>query len=586
MVRARLAALLLIATACGAPNVATTSSTPSPATTQSASQPRAPYDVLVRGGTIYDGHGGPGRIGDVAIRGDTIADIAYAGELREATAARTIDARGLAVAPGFVNMNNGLDRSVFADGRLESDVRQGVTLEVTGEWWSAAPLTDAMKMELVKRQSEVKYDITWTTLGEHLDALAKHGVSANVAAFVNAAGVRVHEIGFADRAPTADELSRMQSLVRAAMEEGALGLASSLIYAPAFYAKTDELVALAKAVAPYHGMYISHVRSEGNRLLEAIDELVTIARDAHVPAEIFHLKAAGKSNWPKLDAAIAKIEAARASGVRVTANMYPYTAAETGLDAAMPPWVQEGGLDAWVARLKDPKIRERVLREMRTPSDDWENLMMGAGPEGMRFSGFKNPALQPLTGKTLAEVARERGESPEDAVIDLVIEDQSRVGTIYFLMSEENVKRELALPWMSFCSDEGAYAPEGVFLKWSPHPRAYGTFARVLGNYARDEHVVSIEEAVRRLAFLPAQNLGLARRGALERGSFADVVVFDPMKIADRATYDRPHQYATGVLHVFVNGTQVVANGEHTGAMPGRVVHGPGWKEGAARSPL
>jgi N-acyl-D-amino-acid deacylase len=363
------------------------------------------------------------------------------------------------------------------------------------------------------------------------------------------------------------------------MEEGALGVASALIYAPGAYARTDELVALAKAVAPYHGIYISHMRSEADRLLEAIDELVTIAREAGVAAEIYHLKAAGKANWGKLDAAIAKIEAARASGLHVTADMYTYPAAATGLDASMPPWVQEGGYDAWVARLKDPKIRARVVQEMRTRSSDWENTLSQAGSaDNVLLVAFKSEALRPLTGKTLADVARMRGQSPEETAIDLVIEDGSRIEAVYFLMSEDNVRREVALPWVSFCSDERALAPEGVFLKTSAHPRAYGSFARLLGKYVRDEHVVPLEEAIRRLSYLPAQNLGLARRGALDVGDYADVVVFDPARIQDHATFERPHQYATGLVHVFVNGTQVIARGEHTGARPGRVVHGPGWK--------
>lgn len=544
----------------------------------SAPVPSVSFDVIVRGGTIYDGHGGPGRPGDVAIRGDSIAAVAYAGELASARGTQEIDARGLAVAPGFINMMS-MGGVFFADGRGQSDLRQGVTLEVMGEGLSGGPLSDAMKSETIARQGDIKYPISWTTLGEYLDALVRSGVSPNVASFIGAANPRVHELGHANRAPTADELARMQALVRQAMEEGALGVASALIYEPGTYAKTDELVALAKAAAPYHGMYVSHVRSEGDHFLEAIDELLTIAREAGVAAEIYHLKATGQSNWGKLAAAIAKVEAARASGLRVTADMYPYTAAATGLDAAMPTWVQEGGYDAWARRLRDPKIRARVMAEMRAPGKDWENYLLAVGsPDNVLLVGFKNDALKPLTGKTLAEVAKMRGKSPEETVIDLVVEDGSRVGTVYFLMSEDNVRRELALPWVSFGSDAAAIAPEGVFLKSSTHPRAYGCFARVLGKYVRDEHVVPLEEAIERMTSLPAQNLSLSRRGSLDVGNYADVVVFDPGTIADRATYDRPQQYATGVAQVFVNGVQVIASGEHTGAKPGRVVRGPGWK--------
>jgi N-acyl-D-amino-acid deacylase len=436
-----------------------------------------------------------------------------------------------------------------------------------------------MKAELVARQGDVKYDVAWTTLGEYLDYLAGRGVSPNIASFVGATTLRIHVLGYEDRAPTSVELQRMQALVRQAMEEGALGVGSSLIYAPAFYAGTDELAALAAAAGEYDGMYISHMRSEGNRLLEALEELITIAREADVPAEIYHLKAAGRSNWDKLDAVTRRVEAARAQGLRITADMYTYTAGATGLDAAMPPWVQEGGHDAWVERLKDPAIRARVAREMTTPTDEWENLYLAAGSaENVLLVGFRNEALKPLTGKTLAEVAAERGTSPEEAAMDLVIEDDSEVGTVYFLMSEENVRRKVALPWMSFDSDAGALAPEGVFLESNPHPRAYGSFARVLGKYVRDEGVITLEEAVRRLTSLPASTLGLRRRGALRTGYMADVVVFDPQEIRDHATFEDPHQYATGVVHVFVNGVHTLADGEHTGATAGRVVRGPGWK--------
>lgn len=534
------------------------------------------YDIVIRHGTIYDGSGSPPFIGDVAIDGDRIMAV---GSLERARGRLEIDATGLAVAPGFINMLSWATESLIEDGRAQSDIRQGVTLEVFGEGWSMGPLNERMKKELIEQQGDIKYDVQWTTLGEYLDYLVGRGISPNVASFVGATTVRIHEIGYENRPPTPEELDRMRQLVRQAMEEGALGVGSSLIYAPAFYARTDELIALCKVAAEYGGMYISHIRSEGNRLLEAVDELITIARQAHIPAEIYHLKAAGRSNWNKLDAVIEKIEAARAEGLRITADMYTYTAGATGLDAAMPPWVQEGGLKAWIERLKDPAIRARVKREMRTPTDEWENLLLAAGsPENVLLVSFRNEKLKPLTGKTLAEVARRRGTSPEEAAMDLVIEDESRVGTVYFIMSEENIRKKIRQPWVSFGSDAEAPAPEGVFLKSNPHPRAYGNFARLLGKYVREEKIIPLEEAIRRLTSLPAENLKLDRRGRLKPGYFADVVVFDPDTIQDHATYENPHQYATGVVHVFVNGVQVLKDGEHTGATPGRVVRGPGWK--------
>ncbi|MEJ7810747.1 MAG: D-aminoacylase [Gemmatimonadaceae bacterium] len=535
----------------------------------------AGYDVVIRGGTIYDGSGGAPRSGDVAIDDDSIVAV---GSLGDARGDVEVDARGLAVAPGFINMLSWANESLIEDPRAQSDVRQGVTLEVFGEGDSMGPLTDTMKRQMTEAQGDIKYTIEWTSLGEYLDYLARRGVAVNVASFVGATTVRIHELGYADRPPTADELARMQALVKQGMEEGALGVGSSLIYAPAFYAKTPELIALAKAAAPYGGMYISHMRSEGNRLLEAVDELLTISREAGVPAEIYHLKAAGKANWGKLPAVIAKVDSARRAGGKITADMYNYPAGATGLDASMPPWVQEGGYKAWAARLRDPTVRARVAREMRTPTNAWENLLLGAGsPDKVILVGFKADSLKPLTGKTLAEVARMRGKSPEETAMDLVVADGSRVGTVYFLMSEENIRTQLALPWVSFCSDAEAPAPEGAFLKSNPHPRAYGTFARLLGQYVRDEKIVPLEEAVRRLTSLPASNLKIRRRGSLAAGNYADVVVFDPAKVRDNATFERPHQYATGMVHVFVNGAQVLKDGEHTGATPGRVVRGPGW---------
>jgi N-acyl-D-amino-acid deacylase len=529
----------------------------------------AHYDTVIRNGTIYDGSGGPPLIGDIAIRGDRIAAIGKV----PGRGTTEIDARGTAVAPGFINMLSWATESLIVDGRGMADVKQGVTLEVFGEGVSMGPLSEPMKKEMLARQSDVKYAIDWTTLREYLQSLVRRGISVNVASFVGATTIRMHVLGEADRAPNPEELERMRALVRQAMEEGALGVGSSLIYAPAFYAKTPELVELCKVASPYGGMYISHMRSEGNRLEEAVDELITIAREANVPAEIYHLKAAGQSNWPKMDRVLARVEHARAEGLRITADMYTYTAGATGLDAAMPPWVQEGGFEAWRQRLRDPATRERVLTEMRTPSNDWENLMLLAGsPERVRLIGFKNEALKPLTGKTLAEVAAQRGVSAEDAAIDLVIEDGSRVDTVYFLMNEDNVRKQIRTPWVSFGSDAGASAPEGVFLRSSTHPREYGNFANLLGRYVREEKLIPLQEAVRRLTTLPAANLGITQRGALRNGFFADVVIFDPNTVAARSTFDTPRQYAVGMQHVFVNGMQILREGEHTGAKPGRVV--------------
>src|SRR5688572_26716226 len=530
----------------------------------------ANYDIILRGGTVYDGSGGPAIIADVAVNRDTVVAI---GDLKNDKARLEVNAKGLAVAPGFINVLSWANESLLEDGRSQSDIRQGVTLEIMGEGESMGPLNAAMKKDLVDQQGDIKYKVEWTTLRQYLEYLVKRGVSCNVASFVGATTVRIHELGYADRPPTKEELERMKQLVRGAMRDGALGVASSLIYAPAFYAKTDELIALASVAAEYGGIYISHIRSEGNRLLEAADELITIAREAKIPAQFYHLKAAGQQNWDKLDALIRKIESARAEGLKITADMYTYTAGATGLDAAMPPWVQEGGYQKWVERLKDPATRTRVKREMTTPSDDWENFFLATGsPEKILLVGFKNEKLKHLTGKTLGEVARMRSKSPEDTAMDLVIEDGSRVGTVYFLMSEENVRKQVRLPWVSFDSDAASLAPEGVFLKSNPHPRAYGSFARLLGKYVRDEKLISLEEAVRRLTAFPAETLGIARRGALKKGYFADVVVFDPKKIQDHATFEKPHQYATGMRHVFVNGVQVLNDGEHTGAKPGRVV--------------
>jgi N-acyl-D-amino-acid deacylase len=533
------------------------------------------YDTIIRHGTVYDGSGGPGVVADVAIVGDSIAAI---GDLSSAHSQREIEARGLAVAPGFINMMSHSEETLIADGRAQSTIRQGVTLEVMGEADTPAPLTPELKKYNLEQQSDIKYPIEWTTFGEYFEYLEKRGISPNVASLVGATTVRENVLGFADRAPNAAELAHMQAIVRQAMEEGALGVGSALIYAPGFYAKTDELIALMKAAAPYGGLYASHMRSEGNKLLEAVDELLRIAREANVPAEIYHLKAAGVDNWGKLPAVIAKVDSARRAGAHITADMYTYIAGATGLNATMPPWVQEGGYPEWAKRLKDPAIRARVAAEMKQPTDKWENFFYGVGsPDKIVLVGFKPDSLKPLTGKTLADVARMRGKPADEVAMDLVIQNGTDVGTVYFLMSEDNVRREVRIPWVSFGADAGAMAPEGVFLKSSTHPRAYGNFARLLGRYVRDEKLVPLGEAIRRLAALPAENLKLKRRGMLKPGYFGDVVVFDPARVQDRATFENPHQYSTGVVDVFVNGTQVLKDGEHTGAKPGRFVRGPGW---------
>ena len=535
------------------------------------------YDLILRNGTIYDGSGGAPFVGDVAINADTIAAV---GNLSNAKGKTEIDARGLAAAPGFINMLSWANESLIEDGKSQSDIRQGVTLEIFGEGESMGPLNERMKQNMLEMQGDIKYEIKWTTLGEYLEFLEKKGISTNVASFVGATTVRIYQLGYVNRPPNAEEMERMRALVRQAMEEGALGVGSSLIYAPAFYAKTDELIELCKVASSYGGMYISHIRSEGNQLLEAADELITIGREANIPAEFYHLKAAGKSNWSKMGSLVEKIVMARAEGLRITTDMYTYTAGATGLDASMPPWVQEGGLQEWKKRLQNPEMRKRVLKEMSAPTDKWENLYLAAGSaEKVLLVGFKTDSLKYLTGKTLAEVAKIRGKSPEEMAMDLVVQDDSRVSTVYFLMSEENVRKQVMLPFMSFGSDAESMAPEGVFLKSNPHPRAYGNFARLLGKYVRDEKVISLQEAVRRLTSLPASDLKLRRRGALNVGNYADIVVFDAAKISDHATYDKPHQYSTGMIHVFVNGAQVLKDGEHTGAKPGRVVRGPGWKK-------
>tara|TARA_R110002073_G_scaffold57778_4_gene146770 strand:- start:193928 stop:195613 length:1686 start_codon:yes stop_codon:yes gene_type:complete len=533
------------------------------------------FDVLIKGGQIIDGSGQASYVGDIGINADTIAAI---GQLQDAKGKTEIDATGLAVAPGFINMLSWAVESLIEDGKSQSDIRQGVTLEVFGEGTSMGPLTETSKKDLIAGQSDIRYDVEWNTLAEYLEFLTKKGVAPNVASFVGATTLRINALGFENRAPTTEELAYMQQMVRKAMEEGALGIGSSLIYAPAFYSSTEELIALCKVAAEYDGMYISHMRSEGNQLLESLDELIQIADEADIRAEVYHLKMAGKDNWNKFDQVIAKIDSARAAGLHITTDMYNYTAGATGLDAAMPPWVQEGGYSQWAKRLQDPEIRKKVKHEMLTKTNDWENLLLATGSyDKVLLIGFKNDSLKYLTGKTLAEVAKIRNTSPEETAMDLVIQDGSRVGTVYFLMSEENVKKQIALPYMSFGSDAESLAPEGVFLKSSKHPRAYGNFARLLGKYVRDEKVISLEKAIHKLTTLPATNLKIKKRGALKLGHFADLAIFNPKTISDKATFDKPAQYAKGMLHVFVNGEQVLKNGEHTGALPGQVVRGPGW---------
>ncbi|MCM2255273.1 MAG: D-aminoacylase [Vicinamibacteria bacterium] len=529
-----------------------------------------PFDVLVRGGLVHDGSGAPARRLDVGIRGDRIAAI---GDLANAPAKLTIDAAGQAVAPGFVNVLSWATETLLVDGRAVSDVKQGVTTEIFGEGSSMGPLNEAMKKAMRDGQGDLRYDVAWTSLREYLEHIERRGVAVNVASLVGAGTVREHVVGLVERAATPAELAQMAALVKAEMEQGALGVGSSLIYAPDSYASTEELIALARAAAPFGGRYLSHLRSEGDHFLEAVDELIRIGREGGVGAEIWHLKAAGKDNWGRLEAAIAKVEAARVAGQDVSANMYNYTAGATGFDACVPRWALDGGWDGFHARVADAATRERILREMRTPGMGFENLCLAAGSaERILLVGFRNDALKPLTGRTLASVAAERGLSPEETILVLTKEDGSRIAVVFFLMSEENVARQLALPWVSFGSDAGAPAAEGAFLKSSPHPRAYGNFARLLGRYVRDEKRLTLEEAIRRLTSLPARNFKLADRGELRVGAFADVVVFDPATVADHATFEQPHQYAIGVRHVFVNGVAVLRDGEPTGATPGRAL--------------
>ena len=534
----------------------------------------ADFDVIIKNSAVYNGTGSEAQHVDLAIRGDRIAGV---GDYKNAKAKTVIDARGLAVAPGFINMLSWSTESLIQDGRSQSEIREGVTTEIMGEGESMGPLNEELKKRMLREQSDIKFDIKWNTLAEYLQYLEKRGISCNVASFIGAATIRENVIGFEDKVPTAEQLNQMRELVRKEMEAGALGIGTALIYPPAFYSKTDELIELCKVAAKYKGKYISHMRSEGNQLLEAFDELLRISREAGIPAEVYHIKAAGEKNWGKIDNLLSQIEAAQKEGLNVRANMYTYTAAGTGLDACLPPWTEEGGYPALFKRLRDPATREKIAAEVKIDSDKWENLYIGAGsPDNILLVAFKSEKLKPLTGKTLATVAKMRGKDPITTIMDLIAEDESRIGTIYLVMSEENVKKEIAKPWISFCSDEASQAPEGVFLKSNPHPRAYGSFVRVLGKYVRDEKVITLPEAIRRLSAFPATNLGLDHRGMLKEGMFADVVAFDPATITDHATFEKPHQYGTGVKHVFVNGVQVIKDGEHTGAKPGRALWGPG----------
>lgn len=535
------------------------------------------FDIIIKNGTVYDGAGARPRRADVAIKGDRIVAV---GNLKSAKAATVVDAQGLAVAPGFINMLSWAVDDLVVDGRSMGDIKQGVTTEIFGEGDSMGPLNDEMKRRRKADQGDLKYEIEWTTLADYLRYLEKKGVSCNVASYIGATTIREYVIGLEDKKATPEQMELMRELVRREMEEGALGIGSSLIYAPAFYAPTEELIEMCKVAAAHKGKYISHMRSEGNRLIEAVEELLRIAREAKIPAEIYHLKAAGQSNWNKMDQVIAMVEKARREGLKITADMYTYPAGSTGLDAAMPPWVLDGGYEAAFKRLSDPAMRKKIAEEIRTPTDKWENLLIASGsPDRVLLVGFKNEKLKPYTGKTLAEVARLRNEDYTETVMNLVLEDRSRVGTVYFMMSEENIKKQIKLPWVSFGSDAGSMPAEGVFLKSSTHPRAYGNFARLLGKYVREERVITLEEAIRRLSGLPATNLELDHRGFLKEGYFADIVVFDPKTVADHATFEKPHQFAVGMKHVFVNGAQVLKDGQHTGAKPGRALWGPGKKQ-------
>ena len=532
------------------------------------------YDTIIRNGMVYDGNGGEPFKGDIGINSDTIA---FIGDLSKEKGRNEIDANGMAVSPGFINMLSWSPVTLLEDGNSQGDIRQGVTLEVFGEGESMGPLNPKMKADLQKDQPLFKFNVDWNTLGEYMHSLEKRGISCNVASYVGATTIRTHVIGEENRDPTATELDSMKALVKQAMEEGALGVGSSLIYPPAFFAKTSELIELCKAAAPYGGGYISHMRSEGNKLHEAVEELITIAKEAGVHGEIYHLKVGGVDNWNKMDSVIKRVERARSEGIDIAANMYTYIAGATGMTASMPPSLQDGGFGKLWERLQDPSTRKEMIKAMKTNATDWENLYYGAGsPERVLLLGFRKNSLSKYIGKTLGEAAKMMNTTPEDAAIDLIVQDSSRVEVAYFLMNEDNVKKQIALPWVSFGSDAGSMAPEGNFLKQSTHPRAYGNFARVIGHYVRDEKVLSLQQAIQKLSNVAAHSLNISKRGELKVGNFADVLVFDPAKVKDNATFEKPHQYASGMIHVMVNGVQVLKNGEHTNAKPGRFVKGAG----------
>jgi len=533
------------------------------------------YDVLIRNGNIYDGTGAPPYQADIAVKGDQVVGI---GDFEHQSAELEIDATGLAVAPGFFNLLSHAHLSLLTDGRAMSDVFQGITFEVLSEA-SLSPLTDATAEFWAQLFSEEDVELDWRTVGDYLEKVENSGVAPNFGMFVSAATVRINVLGMDDVDPTPEQLEKMKAMVGQAMRDGALGLTTALIYAPGTYAETEELIELARVAGQYGGIYTAHMRSEANQLIEAIDETLRIGQEAGLPVKIHHLKAGGKPNWEKMDVAIAKINALRAQGVPVTADMYTYVAGATGLDASMPTWVQAGGYEKWAERLQDPEIRARVKAEMAVNAEDWENLGFLAGPDGMILVGFENPELKDkYMGKTLAEIASSRGQDYRDTIIDLVIEDGSRVGTVYFLMSEENLAKQIRQPWVMFGSDADAPAAEGKTLEEGAHPRTYGNTARLLGKYVREEQIITLQEAVRRLTLLPAETLSIPARGRLAPGYFADVAIFDPALVGDHSTFNKPHQYSSGMIYVLVNGIPVVSQGEHTGATPGRAVHGPGYQ--------
>jgi N-acyl-D-amino-acid deacylase len=509
---------------------------------------------------VYNGNGTPPVIADIGINKDTIASI---GDLSKAKGRKEIDANGLSVAPGFINMLSWSEATLLKDGRAMSDIKQGVTLEVMGEGLSAGP-----------RKPRAK-DKRWLTLGQFFTYLERKGVSPNFASFVGATTVRLYVLDQADRQPNKAELTQMKNLVGQAMREGAMGLGSSLIYAPATFASTEELVELSKVAASYGGMYITHMRSESDFIYKALNETFRISKEANIPAEIYHLKINHDRNWRKIDTVLFKIDSAQKAGLKITADLYPYNASGTSLTARLPAWIQEGGAKEMRKRLVDPAMRKRVLYELKMgiPSKN-------SNPRDVMLLGFKKDSLNQLyKGKRLDEVSRLHGKDADETMLDLLVADKTSIPAIFFLMSEDNVKRMMKLPFVSICSDAAAYPAEPPYLEEGIHPRAYGSFARLLSDYVREQKVLTLEEAIRRMTSLPASNLKLKRRGQLAKGYFADVVVFDKNKIDDKSTYEKPHQYAEGVIHVFVNGQQVLNNGTHTGAMPGRALRGPGYRK-------